>query len=230
MKHFVNTLLAFAILLPAFMFNSCKKENSDTVDQDKIWTYYEVYYDKNQDKTYARATFKFSNALGTNLQLSAPATVSFNGDVLIFQSALAYYEKQYAGFISGGTFSYTDKDNNTFSNSISGIRTIAFPPIDTIHTANSYTLTWVGDSLTASESVSLWLDGINQNNSEFFYQNNITSHSIICAANQLQNLGNGNGTGWMERVYAPAIQHATSAGGEIKGKYKALNFSTKIAN
>lgn len=232
MKQLVNTLLAFAILLPAFMLNSCKKENSDTVDQDKIWASYEVYYDNNQDKTFARATFKFSNALGTNLQLSAPATVSFNGDVLIFQSALAYYEKQYAGFISGGTFSYTDKNSNTFVNSISGIRTIAFPipPIDTIHTANSYTLTWVGDSLMANESVSLWLDGINQNNSEFFYQSNITSHSIICAANQLQHLGNGNGTGWMERVYAPAIQSVTSAGGEIKGKYKAHNLSTIIAN
>lgn len=230
MKHIVNTLLAFAILLPAFMFNSCKKENSDTVDQDKIWAYYEVYYDKNQDKTFARATFKFSNALGTNLQLSAPATVSFNGDVLIFQNALAYYEKQYAGFISGGTFSYTDKNSNTFVNSISGIRPIAFPVIDTIHTANSFTLTWVGDSLVSKESVSLWLDGINQNNSEFFYQSNVTAHSFICAANQLQNLGNGNGSGWMERVYAPTIQNATSAGGEIKGKYKALNLSTIIAN
>lgn len=230
MKNLTNILLIFALLLPAFMFHSCKKENSDTVDQDKIWAYYEVYYDKNQDKTYARATFKFSNALGTNLQLSAPAAVSFNGETLIFQDALAYYEKQYAGFVSGGTFSYTDKDNHTFVNSISGIRAIDFPAIDTIHTANSYTLNWVGDSLSANESVSLWLDGINQNNIEFFFQSNINSQSMILAANQLQRLGNGNGTGWMERVYAPAIQSVTSAGGEIKGKYKAQNLSTIIAN
>ena len=229
MKQLVNTLVTFAILLPAFTFNSCKKDNN-TVDQDKIWAYYEMYYDKNQDKTFARSTFKFGNALGTPLQLSAPATITFNGDVLIFQEALGYYEKQYTGFISAGTFSYTDKNSTTYTNSISGIKLIAFPIIDTIHTANSYAVTWIGDSLTTNESVNLWLDGVNQNNTEFFYQSNLNSHSIFCAANQLQHLGNGNCTGTMERVYAPAIQSTTSAGGEIKGKYKAHNLSSIIAN
>ena len=230
MKKSISFLLACSIVITVMHFSSCKKEDSDTVDQDKIWAYYEVYYDKNQDKTFARATFKFSNSLGTNLELKSPAVVRFNGDQLTFQTALAYYEKQYAGFVSAGTFGYTDLDNHTFNNSITGIKPIAFPMIDTIHTANSFTLNWVGDSLRAGESVNLWLDGINQNNSEFFYQNNLNSHSIICAANQLQNLGNGTGTGWMERVLAPSIQSTTSAGGEIKGKYKALNLSTKIAN
>ena len=229
MKQLVNTLLASAILLSAFTFNSCKKDNN-TVDQDKIWAYYEVYYDKNQDKTFARTTFKFGNALGANLQLSAPATITFNGDVLTFQEALGYYEKQYASFISGGTFNYTDKNSITYSNSISNIRPITFPTIDTIHTVSSSTITWIGDSLTANESVNLWLNGSNQNNTAFFYQNTLYSHSIICAANQLQHLGNGNGTASMERVYAPAIQHTTSAGGEIKGKYKAHNITPIIAN
>src|ERR1035437_9608774 len=139
MKQLVNTLLASAILLSAFTFNSCKKDNN-TVDQDKIWAYYEVYYDKNQDKTFARTTFKFGNALGANLQLSAPATITFNGDVLTFQEALGYYEKQYASFISGGTFNYTDKNSITYSNSISNIRPITFPTIDTIHTTSSFTI------------------------------------------------------------------------------------------
>ncbi len=230
MKKLIHLLLLTGIVTTLFTFSSCKKESSDTVAQDKIWTSYTLYYDKNKDKTFARATFKFSNILGTNLELKSPAVVKFNGDVLTFQPLLAYYEKEYAGFISSGSFNYTDLDGHSFTNLISGIKPIAFPSIGTIHTANSYTLTWTGDPIGANEKVTLWLDGINQNNSELFYQNNINSQNIICAANQLQQLGNGPGTGWMERIISPAVQSVTSAGGEIKGVYKALDLSTQIAN
>lgn len=229
-RNFLEKLLLLCFVSTLFTFTSCQKEDSDSVDQDKIWTSYELYYDKNQDKTYARATFKFSNALGTNLELKSPASVTFNGDALSFKNTFAYYEKEYAGFISSGTFSYTDLDNNTFTNAISGIKPIAFPVIDTIHTANAFTIIWVGDSLATNEKVTLWLDGVYQNNSEFFYQSSQGATSIICAANQLQNLGHGTGNGWMERTITPAIQNATSAGGSIKGVYKALNLTTVIAN
>ncbi len=228
MKQFINTLLTFIGLLPILVLDSCKKKSTD-IDQDKIWAHYEIYYDQNQDVTWARTKFKFGNALGSAIQLTAPATITFNGSALIYQSSTEQYEKVFQGFVSGGTFTYADKNNTIYSNSISYIKPIGFPAIDTIHKTNSYTLTWIGDSLATNESVNLWLSGSNYH-TEFFYQNKLNSKSIICAANQLQKLSNLNTSGAMLRIYAPPIQQSTGAGGEINGKFLAHNLNTVIAD
>ena len=106
----------FYILFSAFLlvFVSCQRESSEDVNQDKIYTEYSLVYDANTDITYARALFKFSNITGTQLELEAPAEVKFDNDILAFNQTLAYYEKQYVGVKTGGTFTYKDLDNNTY--------------------------------------------------------------------------------------------------------------------
>src|SRR5262245_21459177 len=90
--------IALLTILSTFMsLSSCKKEDSDDVNQDKIYAEYELFYDKNTDKTYASAVFKFSNALGTNLQLTSPSEVKFNSDVIPWDPVFSYYRKEYAG-------------------------------------------------------------------------------------------------------------------------------------
>ena len=215
-----SALVALAILT----FASCVRESSEDVNQDKIFTEYELFYNANQDKTYARATFRFSNALGTNLELANPSKVTFNGDMLTFNNALAYYEKEYAGFKQNGTFVWEDLDGNVFTNTIE-IHEIAYPAggIDTIPRDAAFELTWVGNALADKEIVGVTVNGENEFDAQIFATNDIGSQSIILAKNQLEKVGQGPGTVWMDRSYLPGLTQQTSAGGKILGRYRPEN-------
>ena len=222
MKKLKNTVLPILLLMLMFL-NACIREESSDVNQDKIHTAYELFYNANQDKTYARAIFKFSNALGTQLQLTAPSQVTFNGDVLTFQNTLAYYEKEFAGYIASGTFVWTDVNGLTFSNTVQN-KAIGYPAnLDTIPRNAAYEMFWDGDSLSANERVVLTVNGVLEGDGQIFTQNNLHAKSIILALNQLQILGQGQGSLWMDRYYEPALTEKTSAGGSISARYRPVN-------
>lgn len=214
--------LLFALFtLFTLSFTSCIKESASSVDQDKIYTEYELFYDANTDKTYARATFRFSNITGTKLELDGTGSIQFNGDKLTFNQVLAYYEKEYAGKINNGTFRYNDLDNNTFENSVE-IHPIDIPAsVDSIPRNTSFNLPWVGTPLVVGEVVIAGLNNNNAINPQLFYQDDVNSTSIILAQNQLNTLFAGPATLGLERRYLPTLVQKTSAGGVITGRYKA---------
>lgn len=219
----IKFLFLPALYMAVMFLSSCAREESIDVNQDKIHTAYELYYNANEDKTYARATFKFSNALGTNLKLTAPSEIRFNGDILSFKETLAYYEKEYAGKITTGTFQWTDTDGSIYENTIT-IRDIDYPAnLDTIPRSAAYEFFWVGDSLIANEKVILTVNGVLEGDVQIFYQSNVNAASVILALNQLQALGQGQGSLWMDRLYEPALTEKTSAGGSITGHYRPVN-------
>lgn len=129
------------------MLSSCAREDSSSVDQDKIWTSYEMFYNANEDKTYARATFKFSNATGTHLELVNDSEVLVNDEPMTWKPLLAYYEKEYAGLVSSGEFNYTDLDGSNFVNTVNIVNSIALPAIDSVARDAAYELTWDGVEL-----------------------------------------------------------------------------------
>lgn len=213
-------VILFAIIATTII--SCEREDSADVNQDRIYTKYELFYNANEDKTYARAIFRFGNALGTLLELSEPSQVSFNGDVLSFKPALAYYEKEYAGFIESGTFTWQDTEGVTYINTAT-INNLDFPEIDTIPRNAAFELFWVGDSLSSNEVVTLTANSVLEGDAQLFTQSNINAKSIILELNKLQILGQGNGTLLMERHYNPQLEEKTGAGGEITGRYRPVN-------
>jgi len=211
------------LFIGLMLFNSCIREESSDVNQDKIHTAYEMFYNANQDKTYARAIFKFSNVLGTQLQLTAPSQITFNGDVLTFQNTLAYYEKEYAGYIASGTFVWSDVNGISYTNTVHN-KVIDYPAnLDTIPRNAAYEMFWVGDSLSANERVVLTINGILEGDVQVFSQNNLHAKSIILALNQLQTLGQGQGSMWFDRYYEPGLTEKTSAGGSITARYRPIN-------
>lgn len=223
----ITSLLFIMVIVAGYvsLFTACKSEPSSDVNQDKIYTEYELYYDGNADKTYARASFKFSNITGTLLQLDAPSEVTFNGDILTFNTTLAYYEKEYAGVISSGTFVWTDLNGTSYSNTIS-MKTIAFPAVvDSINKDSSFELDWVGDSLTTNENVTLTMTDASAS-VQIFYTNDLNSQSIILAANQLQYLLDGSATMNFDRRYQPGLTSQNTAGGLITGRYRPVKKTT----
>jgi hypothetical protein len=228
LKHFSFALFAAGSLL----FAGCASEPSADVNQDSIYARYVLEYNADTDKTYARAQFRFGNATGTILELSAPATVKFNGDVLTWNATLAYYEKEYAGLVSTGTFSYNDLDNNTFNNSASVPSVTTIPTsLTSISISGAYTYSWSGPALLADENIWVHLDGYNTTGSaQTFttYTDNATS--IIFPLNQLQATGTGTSTIYMDRVIETAPTQATSKGGIVVGRYKADPKTITITN
>jgi hypothetical protein len=224
MKRFSFILLAFALI----SLSSCLREDSENVNQDRIWVHYELFYNANEDITRARATFRFGGITGTKLQLTDPSEVRFNGDVLPFKQGLAYYEDELAGFVSEGTFEFVDLDDNQYTNDVY-INSIEFPetfgPIDQ---NAAFELSWEGTALDDNELVSVWLNGINEGDSQLFLQEGNGSTSIILGQNQLQNLPVGNTDAYIERTVSPAVQQAADVGALITGKYRGDQRTVEI--
>jgi hypothetical protein len=219
-----NKLLLLAIIIMAII-SSCEKEDSASVSQDKIYAEYELFYNKNEDKTYASAVFKFSNISGTQLQLSSPSEVKFNTDVIPFDGTLAYYRKEYAGLISSGTFTFKDKDGLIYTNLVRVAKVITNITIDTINRSNgAYTYTWVGDTVKTNEAVGLVIgNNANPFNFQFFRQAAINSTNFILPLTQLNQLPIGMSYSQLDRVIETNAPSVTSAGGLIRGKYRSLD-------
>lgn len=218
-------LCSFSILAASLLFFSCKKEDSSDVNQQKIYAEYELFYDANAGKTYASAVFKFSNALGTNLQLTSPSEVKFGSDVIPYDPVFAYYRKEYAGMVNSGTFTFKDQGGTTYTNSVTLPAAITAPTIDTINRAlGAYTFTWAGDSITPNTWVNLTINNTaNALNYQYFLQNTANAKNIVLGLSQLNQLPIGAAFTQLERVYQTNAPSVTSAGGLVRSKYKPLN-------
>lgn len=217
--------LLFGLLAVALVATSCRREDSDAVDQDKIHVRYVLEYNATQDITYARAQFRFSRSTGTILELVDNASISFNGDAMIWNNALAYYEKEYAGLVSTGAFSYTDVDGNTFTNTATVPPSIEFPnPLGPISISGAYEMFWIGNNIASDENVWVSIAGDNTTvTGQTFAEYGVGSSSIIFSQAKLQDLGTGTANMFMDRNHEVSATDVTSAGGVVVGRYKAPN-------
>lgn len=225
----MKTKLFLSLIAVGTLFTSCRREDSENVNQDRIYAEYRIVHDAAEGKSYARATFKFKDALGVNLELTDPAAVSFNGDELSWKNAFAYYEKDFVGVKASGTFSYTDLDDNIFTNSVVLNNSIAIPSaLTTISQASAYELTWDGPALEEGESVIVTIDGIHENDTQVFSTDSEGATSMILPKNQLTKLGDGTATIFMERLHSQDFQNGTSVKGAVWSRYIAAKKSITI--
>ena len=150
-----------AVLLGCIVVISCgDSEDSKDVNQDKIYTDYEVFYNANDDVTHAIARFRFGNPLGTILELkeSSGASVTFEGDTLSYSKIWGGHHKEYAGNVTSGTFIYTNADGDVFTNSIPLGSSAEFPADFTeIDVSSAQTLEWVGLPLAANDQLGIFV-------------------------------------------------------------------------
>lgn len=235
MKITKISILIVYLAIVAIAFFSCQdSESSADVNQDRIFIIYDLVYNGNKDVTYARATFRFGNDQGTLLNLASPSQVTFNGDLLTKTiepvTNFTFYEKEYAGFVSSGTFKWSDINNLEFVNDIS-MKTIDYQDsITAIYMNNSYDFFWKGDALTENEKAVLTVNNVDTVafEAQIFIQNDLNSKSIVLNKDKLQKLIKGNGELLMERIYTPALKEATSAGGILRSTYRPENISVMI--
>ena len=221
-------LIIFSLL--CFVFTSCESEGSDDVNQNTIYTDYELFYDANGDKTYAIATFRFGNALGTPLELSGNNTITFNGDDLVYNPVTLNHRKEYAGYIAKGDFEYVNSNGNTFKNTAEFANVISHPTnIDTITRTGAFTYPFGGGALQAGEIASVTIGSdADALNLEVFINANPGSDNFILPLNQLNQLAIGPSYAQMDRQFEKPAAEANDDGGIIRTRYRAKNNSVYV--
>ena len=222
---------ALILLLSLLALTSCRREDSADVNQDRIHTDYEVFYNSNTDKTWVVARFRFGNNTGTLLELNDPANVSFNGEDLPYNVLFGGHYKEYAGQVTTGTFEYTDVDGSTFSNEVPEYDVADFPPdLDTISKSEAYELEWMGTALTADQYVGIFIGSWAWGQDAAFLQVNEGATSVIMGKDRLEDLPLGQSTIFMDRSTDEMVQEGTSAGGRVRYKYRTTNATVTIVD
>lgn len=223
MKSITRTLLGFLFAFGlSNALSSCKTEDSANVNQDRIYADYSLVYDRAEDKTYARAAFKFGSATGTPLEIKSPSEVRSGQDAMTFIPLLNYYEKAYAGLQNQVTFTFKDLNGKTYTNTIGGQEPIALPASFTsLNKANAYTLAWDGAPVRPAETVDVTLDGAGQSDPiQIFLQPQAGATSLILDAARLSQLLNGPGKAFINRTRIEALQEGSAAGGSRITRYQ----------
>ena len=224
MKKFFHLVLAFSCLV---LF-SCEKEETGEIDQSKIHTEYEVYYDANKEITVAKVTFRNASEEGDKLKLSSSAKVTFNDTELTLDEGQTLYSLTLNDEVLSGTFEFTDTDGEVFTNSID-LKSIAFQTDDdTLSTVNDFVFTWIGDAVRTDESVSFNINDYYSGNVTLFVQEELNATSITMLKADLADLVAGTSSCIVERTYSPSLKKKSSAGGFISSRYRAKNQSYVI--
>ena len=219
----------FMMLFSALAFTSCQTEDSADVNQDKIYTDYELFYNSNTDKTQAVARFRFGGPLGTLLELNDPASVKFDGEEVPFNALYSGHFKEFSGQVLEGTFLYTNVDGETFENTVPVFESIDFPSgIDTVSKSAPYAINWDGTALKADQNVGVFVGSWTWGQDALFIESALNAESIELGTNGLSNVQEGNTTFYMDRHTEVDVSQGTEKGGLIRGKYRAANIEVIV--
>lgn len=231
-----HALVALLVLAALLSLGGCTTEQSADVNQQRIWTSYELEYDANSDVTTAKASFRFGSSLGTPLELTNPSEVRFNGDRLarVAQpgTGLVTYERTYAGLVSSGTFRFVDVEGEAYSNTAAA-RPVEFPAaLGPIDNDASYAFDWVGSALAANEQVqvTLWRLSGGTASLAVFPQSQDGARGVIMDALQLRNVAPGAVSLRMERTWTTTPTRTPDAGGRLQVKWVAREKAVEIVD
>jgi hypothetical protein len=219
----------FAMFGYMMLMTACRSEDSVNINQDRIWTFYELNYDRSTNQTTVRATFRFGNSTGTLLELTSPSEVRFNNDVLTFDNTSKIYQRQYNGLIDSGTFLFRDTQNKTYSNTVN-LRQAEFPAnpaVLTLSRNQDFSLLWSGAPLQNGDVVQVGI--INQNPPALFVQNSPGATSIVLRSDQLRALPSGTYNATISRTsLISTLNQAPPAGGQVRTQFIGANRSVQI--
>jgi hypothetical protein len=214
----MNRSAALLIASTLLLLSSCKKEEEITAES--IFTHYEISYDRNQAITFVRASFRFENDFGKAIELTEGASVKFNNEALVWNSAYAEYQLDLPDLVPEGTFKYTASNGITHTNSID-LKEIDFPlGLDSVSILDDFQFNWAGSPLGVNESVTLWIDPLSSESVESFYASGNSVSAVNLAANRLLLIPPGLSDWIMNRSYSPPIDEAPEAGGSITAIFR----------
>ncbi|MBL4706206.1 MAG: hypothetical protein JKY54_16890 [Flavobacteriales bacterium] len=214
------------VLLAVLFFSSCKREESLTADQNRIYSEYHYTYDAKTNKTIAQAEFRINNASGKKLELSYPATVRFNGEALSWRRLNGDYQLTSYATPSGGMFKYQDTEDQTYQNEAKLLNSVEFPfGISSISKNADFFLPWIGDALESGETIEVT---IRAGASRTFRVNTVGSTYLRLDRNALSALTAGQAQIEIERIHIGTLAESTFSGGRMTTKYKGRSITVTL--
>lgn len=214
------------------LLTSCAKEDSNDVNQAKIWSEYELFYNQNDDKTHAIARFRFGGATGTLLELtdSTGASVTFNGQTMPYDNWWAAHHLEFSGNVTSGTFVYTNTEGTAYTNVVpTGGESVAFPiGFDTIVKSQAETFTWAGTALAANQHIGVFVGSWTWGDDALFYSDALGATNLVMGVTAKSNLALGTSTVYMDRVVKNTTINGTPEGGIIRYKYRPTNVQVQV--
>lgn len=214
-------------LIAVTVLFSCRKENSEKVNQDEIWADYRLIYNGDADQTYARASFKHEGEFGEALILSSKSEIKVNDKEPALMSGFRWYETIFSGVQSSVNFSYTDLDDNSFQNNISLAPSIEVPDVDSIFNDSTTYLTWVGDEIKTNETIWLVVFDSSITTVPVLQTDTIGNNSIALSTDSLNVLKSDSVTIHFERWFKQDV-NSTTAGGKAYGHYISPKKMVKV--
>lgn len=225
----LNLKILVVLLLTLFsgIFAACQKDRIANINQDKIYIDYQLYYNEDNQITTVSVLFKKKDNNGSLLKLSSKSKISFNDDVLPYNSELSCYQKEINGKIETGTFTWIDSNGKHYVN------TIALSPIeiinpDTVYKSSDYSLQWQGSSLNTGETIYFILNGKSGGVPQLLSLDGVGKNTLVITKETWSALNVGELEVIAERIKVSDPQQKTQAGGVMTAKYRAATVKAFI--
>lgn len=208
----------FLIFILYLAFASCKMDETHDVNQRKIFTEYELFYNKSEDRTYAKAQFRHKKSNGNVLRLTSPSFIHFSDAPLEYNTLTQSYEKIFDGFIEKGEFLWEDLDGNRYRNFIT-LTPIEIKDIQELNTQLGETITWSGAPLRNNETVMLFLIPDSPGAPRYVMEETDKDHFTIPTSFSSSYSGQ-TARVIIQRTHSSEPGQKTEAGGKLSGRYR----------
>lgn len=216
-------------LLSVLFFTACKKEASINIDQNRIYSDYEVKYDQESNRTTVQATFRVDHNSGKKLELTYPSRVGFNEETMAWRNLAGIYEANFSGNITHSSFIYFDADGNRFDNAGATINPIDLPyGMNNISKNGNFFLPWNGAALQQGETVEVVISGGSQSGKETFQATVVGASYISLPEYKLDRLEVGTARIQISREKTVSLQQSNLSGGRITSKYESREIMVDI--
>ncbi|MFT5857929.1 MAG: hypothetical protein ACI865_000013 [Flavobacteriaceae bacterium] len=222
------TTLGIAMVSVLF-FTACKKESSINIDQNRIYSNYDIEYDQHSNQTSVKATFRVDHNSGQKIELTYPSRVGFDGETMSYKKVMGQYTFNRSGNVLNRSILYFDIDGKEFSNSGENMSFIDIPVgFNGISRGGNVFLPWAGGAIASGETVTVTISGGSQSGSKTFTANSVGSNYIILDQYKLQNLVAGTATIQIKREVSKSLVQSNLAGGRITSTYKGRRTTINI--
>jgi hypothetical protein len=212
-------------ILNSVLFNcfllliSCQPEQP-IPDQDRIFVSYGLNYSVSQNKTTAEAFFTEENATGEFIELKSPASITFNGDNLLYSTSTETYQKEFIG-LKQGDFVYTNLNGTIQTNSgqmVSAINLLGVPDSQSI--SSDLLIQFDTNPLDIDESYEIRLRKKYTNAEVTIVSDSYPGSTAKIATSYLNQIGPGTLIFSLSRVKkSSTLLESNTVGGEFLIKY-----------
>ncbi len=210
------------LLIISLVVISCKK-SEPSFDLDKMYSTYDVTYDENTNETTVYAQFRNSETAEL-LKLDDEALLKYDSDTMKYIEDISSYAVEFSGGqFTTGTINLRLETGEVFTNTIPPVEPIFFEPIlDTLSQTENIHVLWLGTPLGENQRVDMLVGD------EEFFQTVVGSTTVYMDQALLRKIDLGPVTAHLERTVRVPVQEGTAAGGQITGKYRALDVVLEI--